>query len=298
MNAALHYCGYVTILGRPNVGKSTLLNLVLGQKISITSRKPQTTRLHLLGVKSKQDKQIIYVDTPGIQLTPVNLIGRHMNREALNSIEGVNVLVFMIEAMSWTDADEYILNIIKECNMPIIMVINKIDKIKEKHKLLPFIDKISKKHQFKNVIPLSALVKDNALLLENCIEKLLPAAPPLFPDDQLSDKSEQFFAAEYIREKLTRSLGDELPYQINVTIENFVEENKLIKVSAIIWVATESQKAITIGKDGLVLKTIGEQARKDMEKLFEKKVFLETWVKVKDKWMDSVQALKQFGYDF
>jgi len=296
MNDMIYRCGYVTILGRPNVGKSTLLNQILGQKISITSRKPQTTRLHLLGIKSDNNSQVIYVDTPGIQQSPTNAINRHMNREAINAIHDVDILIYMIEAMSWTDKDKHVLNLINSVEMPVILVLNKVDKIKNKQKLLPFIKKMEGKSKFTEIIPISAKTKDNISKLENFIQESLPVAPQLFPDDQITDRNEQFFAAEYIREKLTRKLGDELPYHLTVTIEYFKCEGNLVHISALIWVSSKGQKAIVIGKNGDILKQIGEQARIDMEKLFDKKVFLQTWVKVKEKWIDNIQALKQFGY--
>ena len=296
MNNMAYRCGYVTILGRPNVGKSTLLNQILGQKISITSRKPQTTRLQLLGIKSYNNTQVIYVDTPGIQQLPTNAINRHMNREAINDIKDVDILIHMIEAMSWTDKDKHVLNLINTAEVPVILVLNKVDKIKNKQKLLPFIKKMKDQNKFKEIIPISAKTKDNISILERSIQELLPVAPQLFQDDQITNRNEQFFAAEYIREKLTRKLGDELPYHLTVTIEYFKYENELIHISALIWVSSEGQKAIVIGKNGDILKQIGEQARIDMEKLFAKKVFLQTWVKVKEKWIDNIQALKQFGY--
>ena len=296
MNDMIYRCGYIAIFGRPNVGKSTLLNQILGQKISITSRKPQTTRLQLLGIKSHNNTQFIYVDTPGIQQAPRNAINRHMNREAINAIQDVDILIYMIEAMSWTDKDKYVLDLLNTADAPVILVLNKVDKIKDKQKLLPFIEKMKDKKKFKEIIPVSAKTKDNISRLECSIQELLPIAPQLFPDDQITDRNEQFFAAEYIREKLTRKLGDELPYHLTVTIEYFKYENELIHISALIWVSSKGQKAIIIGKNGTILKQIGEQARIDMEKLFAKKVFLQTWVKVKDKWIDNAQALKQFGY--
>ena len=289
-------CGYVTILGKPNVGKSTLLNQVLGRKISITSRKPQTTRLHVLGIKSDQDTQIIFVDTPGIQQSQHNAINQYMYREAINAIRDVNIIAYMIEALIWNKEDEFILKLLTNLEIPVILVINKTDKIENKEDLLPFIYKTKEKMDFKEIIPVSAKTKHNISSLEEIIKDSLPVAPQLFPDDQLSDRNEQFFAAEYIREKLTRKLGDELPYQLTVTIEHFHEDDNIINISALIWVSSEGQKAIVIGKNGELLRQIGEQARIDMEKLFNKKVFLKTWVKVKEKWTDNINALKEFGY--
>lgn len=234
MNSPVYQCGYVTILGRPNVGKSTLLNQILGQKISITSRKPQTTRLHLLGIKSGKEYQAIYVDTPGVQNAPEKAINRYMNREALNAVTGVDVLVYMIEALLWTDTDTYILDMINHNTIPVILIVNKIDKIKNKQQLLPFLEEIAEKGKFEEIIPLSAKTRDNIDGFEKCIKKLLPQAPPVFPEDQITDRNEQFFAAEYIREKLTRRMRDELPYQISVTIEKFKDKDKLLDISAVV----------------------------------------------------------------
>ena len=290
-------CGYITIIGRPNVGKSTLLNNILGQKISIVSDKPQTTRWHLTGIKTESDYQAIYVDTPGVQYEYKDAINRYMMREVMNSLSNVDILIFMIESMKWTDADERILKLIKPTKIPTMLVINKVDKIKSKQKLLPFIEKISSKSSFINVVPLSARKNTDVKMLENTVRSLLPFSAPVFPEDQLTDRNERFLAAEYVREKLTRKLGDELPYSISVTIEKFEHKQKSIHIHALIWVDGESQKSIVIGKGGNILKSVGEQARKDMENLFKKKVFLKTWVKVKKKWTDDLQALKQFGYE-
>jgi len=291
------YCGYVTILGRPNVGKSTLLNNFIGQKLSITSRKPQTTRRHMIGVNTDEDCQIIYIDTPGLQDSPGNAMNRYMNKEATNALAGIDVLVYVVEALKWTALDEHILNLIKDNTDPVILAINKMDKIKDKETMLPFLKELSGKMSFKEIIPVSALSRKSLRPLEKSIKGLLPARPFQFPDDQITDKSQRYFAAEFIREKLIKRLGEELPYTTTVTIDSFVEKEKIIHIDAIIWVATKGQKTIVIGKKGAGLKAIGEQARKDMERMFENKVFLRTWVKVKDKWMDNELAIKQLGFD-
>jgi len=291
------YCGYVTILGRPNVGKSTLLNNFIGQKISITSRKPQTTRRHTIGVNTDENYQIIYIDTPGLQNLPGNAMNRYMNKEATNALAGIDVLVFVVEALKWTALDEHILGLIKDNTAPVILAINKMDKIKDKETMLPFLKELSGKMSFKEIIPVSALSRKSLRPLEKSIKKLLPARPFQYPDDQITDKSQRYFAAEFIREKLIKRLGEELPYTTTVTIDSFVEKKKIIHIDAIIWVATKGQKTIVIGKKGAGLKAIGEQARKDMERMFENKVFLRTWVKVKDKWMDNELAIKQLGFD-
>ncbi|HEY5703109.1 MAG TPA: GTPase Era [Gammaproteobacteria bacterium] len=293
----LEHCGFVTLVGRSNVGKSTLLNRLIGQKISITSRKPQTTRSHLLGIKSNGNSQILYVDTPGLQKKSSNLISRYMNREIFNALVDVDVVVHVIEAMKWNQTDHEIMTRIQNTGKPLILAINKIDKIDEKSDLLPFIDKIEAASNYIDIIPLSAKTGKNIDLLEEQITRQLPPGEKQYPDDQISNRNERYFAAEFIREKLTRQLGDEVPYNISVVIDRFSEDERIITIHATIWVATSGQKRIVIGKGGEILKKIGIQARKDMEKMFGKKVFLETWVKIKEKWMTNPNALKQFGYE-
>lgn len=295
-NVRMH-CGYVTIIGRSNVGKSTLLNNLVGQKISITSRKPQTTRRHIIGVNTDDNYQIIYIDTPGMQDSPANAINRYMNKEASSAIAGIDLLIYMIEALKWTALDEHVLKLIKNQTVPIILVVNKIDKVKDKKPILPYLKKLSGKMNFKEIIPISALSRNSLRPLEQCIKDLLPECPFQYPDDQVTDKTQCFFAAEFVREKLIKRLGDELPYSLTVTIDSFVEKEKIIHIDAIIWVATQGQKAIVIGQQGEGLKAVGSQARRDMERMFDCKVFLRTWVKVKDKWMDNERAIKQLGFD-
>ncbi len=291
------YCGYVTILGRPNVGKSTLLNNLIGQKLSITSRKPQTTRRHMIGVNTDKNHQIIYIDTPGLQDSPINAMNRYMNKEATNALAGIDVLIYVVEALKWTAIDEHILGLIKDNTAPVILAINKMDKIKDKETMLPFLKELSGKMKFKEIIPVSALSRRSLKPLEESIKKILPAGTFQYPDDQITDKSQRYFAAEFVREKLIKRLGKELPYTTTVTIDSFVEKKKIIHIDAIIWVASKGQKTIVIGQKGAGLKAVGEQARKDMERMFENKVFLRTWVKVKDKWMDNELAIKQLGFD-
>ncbi len=295
-NVRMH-CGYVSIIGRPNVGKSTLLNNLIGQKISITSRKPQTTRRHIIGVNTDDNYQIIYIDTPGMQDSPANAINRYMNKEASNAIAGIDLLIYMVEALKWTALDEHVLKLIKDQTVPIILVVNKIDKVKDKEPILPYLKELSEKMNFKEIIPISALSRNSLRPLEQCIKGLLAEGPFQYPDDQVTDQPQRFFAAEFIREKLIKRLGDELPYSLTVTIDSFVEKEKIIHIDAIIWVATQGQKAIVIGQQGEGLKVVGSQARRDMERMFGCKVFLRTWVKVKDKWMDNELAIKQLGFN-
>ncbi len=291
------YCGSVTILGRPNVGKSTLLNHLIGEKLSITSRKPQTTRHRTIGVNTNKNCQIIYIDTPGLQTSPTNAINRYMNKEATNALTGVDILVHMIEILKWTALDEYILDLIKNKTTPVILTVNKIDKIKDKKIMLPFLKELSEKMNFKQIIPISALSKKDLKSLEQSIKELLPAGVFQYPDNQITDKPKRYFAAEFIREKLIKRLGKELPYTTTVTIDSFTEKEEIINIDAIIWVASKGQKTIVIGQKGAGLKAVGERARKDMERMFENKVFLRVWVKIKVKWVDSELDIKQLGFN-
>ncbi len=289
-------CGYVAIVGRPNVGKSTLLNRLIGQKISITSRKPQTTRHRLLGIKTTDTAQIIYVDTPGLHERQHNAMNRYLNRSASASLVGVNVILWVIEALRWTEEDEWVLKILEETDAPVLLLINKVDKFAEKTQLLPFMEQMATKRNFTDVFPISARKGVNLIDLEKALVKLLPEGEAEFPEDQITDRSERFLVAEIVREKLTRHLGAELPYRITVQTEHFADEAGITHISTVIWVERSSQKAIVIGKQGLMLKQIGEDARIDMEKLLDRKVFLQLWVKVKEGWSDDERALRQLGY--
>ena len=288
-------CGSVAIIGRPNVGKSTFLNHSVGQKISITSRKPQTTRHQILGIKTLDKAQIVYVDTPGFQIKPDRALNRLMNREVMRAAFDVDLVLFMVEAGMWTEADENTLQLLKKSGTKTILLINKIDKIKDKKKLLPYIKNITDRMNFVEVIPLAALKGDNIPVVEEAITKNLPPSDPWFSADQVTDRSVRFLTAEMIREKLTRKLGEELPYRLNVTIEQFREDEKIIHIYATIWVETKGQKKIVIGHKGSVLKSIGREARHEIQKMVDRQVFLETWVKVKEKWSDNINALNQFG---
>ena len=289
-------CGFVAIIGRPNVGKSTLLNQMLGQKISITAHKPQTTRHRVLGIKSSEESQIIFVDTPGIHVERKSALNRYMNRAATSTITDVDVVLFLVDGLTWTEQDEYVLKKLKDSRAPVILVINKLDKIKQKEKLLPHITKLAEQYDFTQLVPVSAINGDAVESLEKAILDLLPESPPYYPLDQVTDRSERFMAAEFVREKLMRTLGEEIPYALTVEIEKFEELNDLKRIHAIIWVSRDSQKGIIIGKEGRQLKNIGEQARKDMEQAFGCKVYLQLWVKVKEGWSDDERALRTLGY--
>ncbi len=288
-------CGYVTILGRPNVGKSTLLNRLLDQKLSIISRKPQTTRVHLLGIKNHDNYQAIYIDTPGIQNDFDSPLHRHMNAEAKNSLEGVDVILFIIEAMKWGKADEVILDMIAGYKQMKFLVINKIDKYKDKSELLPFIKTLSESVDDMEIIPISARLGKNIDILEKLVAESLPASPALYSEEHSTNRNKRFFAAEYLREKLINRLGDEIPYRLAVTIDEFEEDKDIINIKATIWVEGNSQKNIVVGKGGNILKLAGEAARKDMEILYDKKVYLNTWVKVKKNWTQLDSSLELFG---
>ena len=290
-------CGYIAIVGRPNVGKSTLLNRLMGQKVSITTHKPQTTRHRILGIKTIENAQFVYVDTPGIHNKTNSALNRYMNRAATTSIADVDIIVFVIEGIRWTEQDELVLDKLAGIEKPVILVINKTDKIKNKDKFLPHIAVLTAKYKFAQIIPVSARTGEAIDQLETAIQELLPISSPFFPDDQVTDRSERFLAAEFIREKLMRSLGEELPYALTVQIEKFENKGHIKRIYAVIWVSRESQKGILIGKGGQQLKIVGEQARKDMEQAFDSKVFLQLWVKVKKGWSDDERALKSLGYD-
>lgn len=289
--------GYVAIIGRPNVGKSTLLNGLVGKKISITSRKPQTTRHQILGMKTINGVQAVYIDTPGLHKTEKNTMNRYMNRLADSVIADADVIIFMIDATRWHDEDELVLNKVKKSSAPVILVINKVDLIKDKTTLLPMIKNLQSQFHFAEIVPLSARKPNNVHDLEKIIMQLLPEGPHLFPDDQITDKSERFQAAEVIREKLIMTTGQEVPYSTTVVIEEFKHEKTLLRISALIWVEREGQKPIVIGKNGERLKMIGTAARKDLEKLFNKKVFLQLWVKIKDDWTNNDMFLSSLGFE-
>ncbi|PCJ44287.1 MAG: GTPase Era [Moraxellaceae bacterium] len=290
-------CGYAAIVGRPNVGKSTLLNHILGQKISITSRKPQTTRHRVLGIKTEKQMQVIYMDTPGIHKEEPKAINRYMNRAATSSLVDVDVIVFVVDGMKWGDADDHVLSRITHTGAPIILVVNKMDKVEEKDAMLPYLNTLSAKADFAAIIPVSALKGQKLDLLENKIAEYLPESDHFYPEDQITNRSMRFMAAEMVREKIMRQLGQELPYAMTVEIEEFSSEKGIWHISALILVERSGQKAIIIGKQGSRLKKIGMEARKDMERMIDGKVMLRLFVKVKGGWSDDERALKSLGYD-
>ena len=296
MSEIIQRCGYVAIVGRPNVGKSTLLNHILGQKLSITSRKPQTTRHNLLGILTEPNLQMIFVDTPGIHTNQERAINRVMNRSAASVISDVDVVIFVVDRNQWSEADEYVAKCLSNTSVPVIVVVNKIDMIEDKETLLPHLQFLSKQVNAHDLVPLSALRKTNLEPLLERLKTLMPENPPLFAEDQITDRSERFLCSEIIREKITRQLGAEVPYQVTVEIENFRAEGKITHIDALILVERDGQKKIIIGNGGERIKAIGQKSRVDIENLLACKVMLKTWVKVRSGWSDDERALRSLGY--
>jgi GTP-binding protein Era len=292
-----HRCGFAAIVGRPNVGKSTLLNALLGRKISIVSPKPQTTRHRILGILTRPEAQVIFVDTPGLHAGARRAMNRHMNRAALASLQDADVNVFVVEALRWMEEDQRVLDELVKQERPIIVVLNKADKVFPKERLLPFIEELGRRAKFAEIVPLSALKRSNLEQLPTTIAGYLPESPAHFPDDQVTDRSDQFQAAEIVREKLTLRLRQELPYGLTVVLEQFKEEDGRLLINAVIWVERSGQKAIVIGNGGEQLKEVGRAARLEMVELFKRPVHLELWVKVKENWSDNEIALRQLGYE-
>ena len=300
--------GFVAIVGRPNVGKSTLMNHLLGQKLSITSRKPQTTRHKIIGIDSREHMQAVYVDTPGMHKKEVRAINKMMNKAAHSALRDVNLVLFVIDGQKWTQNDELVLEKLVNASMPVILVINKVDTLEDKKAILPLIEQRTKLMQFAEIVPVSALRGSNLDHLRDTIGQYLPFSPPLYAMDQVTDRSERFLASEVIREKIMRQLGEELPYDLTVQIESFKIEEPVMNpktgklkaactyIDATIFVERQGQKAIVIGDKGKKLKQIGMDARADMEKMFEQKIMLTLWVKVKGGWSDDERALKSLGY--
>ncbi|TBR43420.1 GTPase Era [Marinomonas agarivorans] len=290
------HSGYIAIVGRPNVGKSTLMNHILGQKLSITSRKPQTTRQQILGVKTEGQTQAIYVDTPGLHLGETKAINRFMNKTAASALVDVDIVLFVIDAERWTQEDESVLLKVKQASCPVILVVNKVDKLVEKDELLPKLSELSDKMNFAQIVPISALRGKNLDRLENLIEGMLPEGEQFYPEDQITDRSSRFLAAEIVREKITRQLGQEVPYEVAVQVEEFSYEGSTLHISALILVERNGQKRIIIGEKGEKIKLIGKESRIDMENLFQYKVMLNLWVKVRSGWSDDERALASLGY--
>jgi GTP-binding protein Era len=293
-------CGFAALVGRPNVGKSTLLNALLGRKLSIVSPKPQTTRTRLHGVLNRPGLQIVFVDLPGLHARQPRALNRFMNRMALASLADSDVNLFVVEALRWTDEDEQALAELRQAGRPILLLVNKVDRVRPREKLLPYLERVSQKAEFAGIVPVSALKKDNLERLPELIATHLPESPLLFPPEHVTDASERFMAAEIIREKLTLRLQQELPYGIAVEIEAMGEledEPGKLLIQAVIWVERAGQKAIVIGKGGAQLKEIGTAARLDLKAHFGQPVHLELWVKVREGWSDDERVLRRFGFE-
>jgi GTP-binding protein Era len=289
-------CGYVAIVGRPNVGKSTLLNRMLGQKLAITSHKPQTTRHNILGVKTRPDGQILFVDTPGMHQRGGGALNAYLNRAARAVLDDVDLVLLVVEALRWTDEDDLAVRRIAAAGTPALVAVNKVDRVDDKAALLPFLKTLVERHAFLEVVPVSALRGPQVERLEGLLLDALPVAEPVFPEDQLTDRSSRFLAAELVREQLTQRYGQELPYKTTVEIERFEEQDGRYLIHALIWVEREGQKAIIIGRRGEALKAVSTQARLEMQKLFDCRVHLEVWVKVKKSWSSDETALASLGY--
>ncbi len=288
--------GYVALIGRPNVGKSTLLNRMVGQKISIVSSKPQTTRFRILGINTTDKAQIVYVDTPGLHRAASRALNRYLNKAATASLTGVDLAVWLIDGKGIRGDDRLVLEKLQQVRVPVILAINKVDKIKDKKTLLPLIAEANAQFPFTEVVPISALDGTNTEVLEQTIIDLLPEGELIYPEDQLTDRPERFFAAEIIREKLLQYLGEEVPHRLTVEIEQFKEDKDLIHIYAIVWVEREGQKRIVIGSKGELLKKVGQQARLELEALLERRVYLNLWVKIKKDWSDDERLLQRLGY--
>ncbi|MAQ53101.1 MAG: GTPase Era [Pseudomonas sp.] len=298
MTDAISRCGYVAIVGRPNVGKSTLLNHILGQKLAITSRKPQTTRHTLLGIKTEGEVQAIYVDTPGLHKENEKALNRFMNKSASQALRDVDVVLFVVDRLRWTDEDQMVLERVQYVSCPVLIVVNKLDRMEDKNELLPHLEWLTQQLPNAEVVPVSALQGRNIDRLESLIAERLPESEHFYPEDQLTDKSSRFLAAELVREKVMRQLGAEIPYQVMVEIEEFKQEGRVLHIHALILVERDGQKKIVIGDGGERLKKIGQEARLDMQKLFGSKIMLNLWVKVRRGWSDDERALGSLGYRF
>ena len=298
MSGTPHRAGAVALIGRPNVGKATLLNALIGQKLSIVSPKPQTTRHRIVGVLTRPDFQVTFLDTPGLHTRSERRLNQAMNRAALGTLAEADLLVFVADATRWTGEDEAALARVRESGQPALLVVNKLDRVRPRERLLPLLEQLAAKHPFLEVVPISALRFDNVERLVEVIARHLPEGPPLWPADQVTDRSERFLAAEVIREKLTRVLREELPYGLTVEIEGWTEEGAdRLLLNAVIWVEREGQRRIVIGEGGELLKQVGQAARLELNELLGRRVHLELWVKIRENWADNEAALRQFGYD-
>ncbi len=290
-------CGLVAVIGRPNVGKSTFINSVMGRKVSIVTAKPQTTRHRILAVRTEAEQQIIFVDTPGLHRKSGKAMNRMMNRTAANALADADLVLFVSDATRWTSEDDDVVQRLKSCKVPVIALLNKIDKVHPREKLLDGLALMSARMDFTEIVPISAMKNDNLEHLMEMIPAFLPESPPLFPEDMKTDRSDEFHIAEIIREKLTLMLHQEMPYGLTVQVERMVKEKKGVAINAIIWVERDSQKGIAVGKNGSVLKKVGRAARLEISELLGQPVHLELWVKVKSNWADNATDLMNLGYE-
>ena len=295
-SATPHHAGFVAVIGRPNVGKSTLVNALVGAKVSIVSNRPQTTRHRLLGIATFPGGQLLLVDTPGIHREQKRAMNRIMNRAARGALEGVDAALLVVVAGRWDEEDGLAFDALREAGVPVVLVVNQVDRIKDKTTLLPYLQTVTEGREFAGVVPLSALKRKGLEQLVSTVLPLVPAQDALYGEDEITDKSQRFLAGELVREQLMRQLGNELPYATTVEIESFTVDGSMLRIGAVIWVEREGQKAIVIGKAGSRLKEISTKARLGMERLFDAKVFLETWVRVREGWSDDEAALKALGY--
>jgi GTP-binding protein Era len=298
MDTAAHRAGLVALVGRPNVGKSTLLNALVGQKVSITSPKPQTTRHRIAGILTGTGYQAVFLDTPGLHTRQPRGLNRAMNRAALGSLGDADLVLFVVDATRWTDEDKAVLERVRQAGKKTVLVVNKADRVKPREKLLPLIERLSAQHAFDAIVPMSALRQENLERLLAIIPPLLPESEPFYPEDQVTDRSERFLAAEVIREKLTRALREELPYGLTVEVERWEElEDGRLAIGAVVWVERVGQRKIVIGEGAARIRDVGRDARIELNELLGRRVHLELWVKVRENWADSDAALRQFGYD-
>ncbi|OYY92757.1 MAG: GTPase Era [Hydrogenophilales bacterium 28-61-23] len=295
-NNASFKTGVIAVVGRPNVGKSTLVNALVGAKVSIVSSKPQTTRHRILGVRTEADAQYIFADTPGFQTQYKSALNSAMNRTVTQALAEVDVVLWLVEARKFTAADQRILPLLPR-DKPVVLVVNKIDLVEEKNKLLPFLESMAQQFKFAEIVPLSAEKEKDALRLPAILKPYLPEGEAWFGEDDITDRSSRFLAAEIVREKVFRLTGDEIPYVVAVTVEQFEEDGAMFRIGVVIWVDRDGHKPIVLGRGGEHIKRIASEARVDMEKLFDRKVFLQVWVKVKGGWADDSRLIKQFGYE-
>ena len=290
-------CGLVAVIGRPNVGKSTLINAIMGHKVSIVTAKPQTTRHRILAVHTAEDAQIIFVDTPGLHRQASKAMNKLMNRTAANALADADAILFVSDATRWTTEDDDVLKRLRKAKAPVVAVLNKVDRVHPKEKLLDTISLMAARHDFAEIVPVSALRKDNLDALMDLLPSFLPESPPLFPEDMRTDRGPEFHAAELIREKLTLMLHQELPYGLTVQVERYAEDDDGVTINAIIWVERDSQKGIVVGKGGATLKRVGRAARLELKEQLQRNVHLELWVKVKSNWADNEKDLMNLGFE-